>query len=169
VPEDLLAGLIAEGGDGVQIVELDRMAEDDVRAIVARPDVAVASDGWTLACSSLSRPHPRSFGTFARVLGHYVRDEGILPLASGVRKMTAIPARRLGMAKRGRLSDGAVADIVVVDPASVRDRATYDDPCQQAEGVIHVLVAGQPVMEDTAATGATPGRVLRRRERDWPA
>jgi N-acyl-D-amino-acid deacylase len=107
------------------------------------------------------RPHPRSFGTFTRVLGRHVRD-GDLPLTAAVHKMTGLPASRLGMADRGVLRPGAVADLAVLDPMTVADRSTYDDPWQLSTGVRHVLVAGELVLADGVPTGARPGRVLRR-------
>jgi N-acyl-D-amino-acid deacylase len=95
------------------------------------------------------------------VLGPYVRD-GDLPLAAAVHKMTGLPAARLGMSDRGVLRPGAVADIAVLDPRTVTDRSTYDNPWQLSEGVRHVLVGGEPVLSEATLTGARPGRVLRR-------
>lgn len=168
-PLEALRGLTASRGDGVQVVLLGRVAEADVRIALADPDVAVASDGWSLTDTVGRNPHPRSFGTFARVLGRYVREEGLLSLATAVRKMTHLPARRLGMAHRGRLSPGAVADIVVLDPDHIADRATYERPYEPAMGVHHVIVAGKPVVEAGEPTGATPGRALRRLREGWSA
>jgi N-acyl-D-amino-acid deacylase len=121
----------------------------------------VASDGWVLRPDGPGRPHPRSFGTFTNVLGPRVRD-GDLPLATAVHKMTGLPAARLGMTDRGVLRPGAVADIAVLDPETVTDRSTYDDPWQLSTGVRHVLVAGEQALADGALTGARAGGVLRR-------
>jgi N-acyl-D-amino-acid deacylase len=147
--------------DGAVAVINHAMAADDVRAVLRHPAASVASDGWVLRPDGSGRPHPRSFGTFTRVLGRHVR-EGDLPLAAAVHKMTGLPASRLGMTDRGVLRPGAVADLVVLDADTVTDRSTFDDPWQLSTGVRHVLVAGEPVVADGAVTGARPGRVLRR-------
>jgi N-acyl-D-amino-acid deacylase len=168
-PSAALSALIADGGDAIGILLMDRVAEDELRLVLARPDVAVASDGWTLAGSEGSNPHPRSFGTFARVLGHYARDRGVLSLAAAVRKMTSVPARRLGMRDRGLISEGAVADLVVLDPATVAGPASYEEPFRLAEGVSHVIVAGQLVIDGAEPTGEAPGRALRRTASGWTA
>ncbi len=109
-----------------------------------------------------AKPSPRTYGSFPRILGQFVRDEGILGLEEAVAKMTSMPAARLGLRDRGRLADGFVADVVVFDPARVRSLATYDEPRLYPEGIEHVLVAGVPVVENGIHTGATPGRALRR-------
>lgn len=135
------------------------MAEDDVRAVLSHPQVSVASDGWTLSPSGAGRPHPRSFGTFARVLGRYTGD--LLTLPDAVRKMTSLPASRAGLTDRGRIREGMAADLAVLDPAAVRDTSTFDDPWHLAAGVRHVVVNGVPALRDAAPTGNRPGRVLR--------
>ncbi|GAA1903376.1 D-aminoacylase [Streptomyces sodiiphilus] len=137
------------------------MSEDDVRRVMRHPAVAVASDGWVLGCPGRGLPHPRSLGTFARVLGRYARDERVLELPEAVRRMTSLPAARLRSRDRGVLRPGAVADLAVFDPDAVTDRATYDRPWQTATGVLHTVVAGRLVLEDGRATGEAPGRVLR--------
>jgi N-acyl-D-amino-acid deacylase len=129
--------------------------------VLRHPAASVASDGSVLRPYGPGRPHPRSFGTFTRVLGPHVRD-GDLPLVTAVHKMTGLPAARLGMTDRGVLRPGAVADIAVLDPATVTDRSTYEDPWQLSAGVHHVLVAGEQVLSHGGLTGARPGRVLRR-------
>ena len=93
--------------------------------------------------------------------GHYSRDEGIVPLEEAVRRMTSVPATNLGLADRGRLAEGMRADIVAFDPAHIRDNATYERPHQYATGVAHVVVNGEPVLQDGEHTGAKPGRVVR--------
>src|SRR6266702_2178437 len=104
--------------------------------------------------------HPRSYGTFARVLAVYVREEGILTLEEAVRKMSSFPAARIGLADRGVLRPGMKADIAVFDPARVRDAATFEKPHQYAAGFAYVIVNGQVVYENGAMTAARPGRVL---------
>jgi N-acyl-D-amino-acid deacylase len=159
-PADAALRVLAEHRGAVSIVN-HAMAAADVRTVLGHPAASVASDGWVLRPDGPGRPHPRSFGTFTRVLGRYVRD-GDLSLAAAVHKMTGLPAARLGMPDRGVLRPGAVADIAVLDPATVTDRSTFDDPWQLSTGVHHVLLAGEPVLADGVLTGARPGRVLRR-------
>ncbi|HET7342487.1 MAG TPA: D-aminoacylase [Methylomirabilota bacterium] len=141
------------------------MAETDVRAITRTPWVLVGSDGNALAASGVTgqgKPHPRYYGTHARVLGACVRDLGLLTLPAAVHKMTGASAHALGLRDRGVLRAGAWADVTVFDPARVAERATYEDPHQYATGVPLVVVNGQVVIEGGEHTGALPGRVLRR-------
>ncbi len=139
------------------------MAENDLEAVLRYRLAAVASDGAVLAATGDSRPHPRSFGTFSRVLGRYVRDHGLLDLPDAVPKMTSLPASRLGWRNRGVLRTGAVADICVFDPATVRDRSSYDNPWQLSTGVLHTLIAGVPILEAGQPTDLRPGRIVRGR------
>jgi N-acyl-D-amino-acid deacylase len=113
-------------------------------------------------------PHPRAFGTFPRYLGHYSRDLGVVQLEDMIRKMTSLPARRLGLVDRGLLRSGFAADIVCFDPDGVRDTATYDSPRQLPEGIPHVIVNGDQVIAEGRHTGALPGRALRRRTMAGP-
>jgi N-acyl-D-amino-acid deacylase len=108
------------------------------------------------------KPSPRTYGSYPRILGQFVRDEALLSLEQAVAKMTSMPAARLGLKDRGRIADGWVADLVVFDPATVRANATYDDPRRFPDGIDHVLVNGIPVVAKGEHTGATPGRALRR-------
>jgi N-acyl-D-amino-acid deacylase len=108
-------------------------------------------------------PHPRAYGSFARLLGKYVRDEHVLPLEAAIHKLTGLPAANLRIERRGELAEGRFADLVVFDPATITDRATYAQPHQYATGVRHVLVNGVQVLRDGEHTGATPGRVVRRK------
>lgn len=133
--------------------------EENVRVVMRHPAHMVGSDG--LLTGDL--PHPRAHGTFARYLGHYVRDEQVIGLEEMVRKMTSAPAHLLGQTDRGLLRSGFVADVACFDPATIRDRATYEDPRQHPSGVPYVLVGGELVVDEGKSTGATPGRVLRRR------
>ena len=134
--------------------------------VTSQPDVIVASDGIPFADG---RAHPRGAGTFARVLGRYVRERGALPLMAALAKMTWLPARRLEriapeMADRGRVRPGAVADLTLFDPAEVIDRATYEAPDRYSTGIVHVLVGGAFVVRDSALVdGAAPGRPIRGR------
>ncbi len=136
------------------------MSEDDVRMVMALPWVSVASDGTALNEKAPGVPHPRSFGTNPRVLGRYVREEKVLTLEDAVRKMTSLPAQILGLRDRGVLRAGCWADIVVFDPDTVTDAATYDRPQQYPKGIHHVLVNGQPVIDGGHHTGARPGTVV---------
>jgi dihydroorotase/N-acyl-D-amino-acid deacylase len=136
------------------------MAEEDVEKILKHPATMIASDG-EVPIFGKSSPHPRSYGTFVRVLGRYVRERKALGLEEAIRKMTSLPAARVGLADRGILRPGMKADLVVFDPATVADTATFANPHQYAVGVFHVMVNGVLVVEDGKVTGARPGRVLR--------
>jgi dihydroorotase/N-acyl-D-amino-acid deacylase len=135
------------------------MDEQDLQRILAHPATMVASDG-EVAIFGRGAPHPRSYGTFARVLGLYVREKKIIGLEEAVRKMSAFPAARVGLTDRGVLRAGMKADIAVFDPARVRDMATFEEPHQYAAGFSHVIVNGQIVYESGAMTAARPGKVL---------
>ncbi len=135
------------------------MTEDDVERIMRHPVTAIGSDGGVSVLGD-GVPHPREYGTFARVLGRYVRERGVLTLEDAVRKMSSATAQRLGFTDRGLLRAGYFADIVILDAEQVRDRATFEDPHQYAEGVTHVLVNGVVVVDEGRHTGARPGRVL---------
>ena len=134
--------------------------ESDVVRILASPLTMVASDGEIPAFGE-GAPHPRSYGTFVRVLGRYVREKGVITMEEAVRKMTSLPAARVGFADRGLLRPGMKADVTVFDPATVRDVATFEKPHQYAEGVSLVAVNGVLVFEGGRMTGARPGKVLR--------
>ncbi len=133
--------------------------EGNVKDILRWPKQMVASDGLHLR----GKTHPRLYGTFPRVLGHYVREERVIPLESAVYKMTAQPARRLGLRGRGVIKVGAAADLVLFDPKTVRDTATFEDPLRYPEGIPHVFVNGVAVKRDGEPTHALPGAVLRSR------
>ena len=108
-----------------------------------------------------SNPHPRGYGNFARLLGRYVRERRIIPLAEAIRRLTSLPAENLKIRRRGALRPGYFADVVVFNPATIRDHATFEAPHQYSEGVEHVLVNGTLVLSSGEHTGATPGRVVR--------
>lgn len=136
------------------------ISESDMERILAHPATMIASDG-EVAIFGRAAPHPRAYGTFARVLGVYVREKKLLSLEEAVRKMSSLPAARVGLTDRGLLRPGMKADVVVFDAQKIRDRATYENPHQYAEGVVHVLINGVPVLLDGAMTEARPGVVLR--------
>ena len=155
--------LIVEDDSRVQAVFFS-MSEDNVRRQIALPWVAFDSDAGSYATEGLflqNSTHPRAYGTFARLLGRYVRDEKIIPLEEAIRRLTSFPAANLKIEGRGRLAAGAFADVVVFDPATIQDHATYDNPHQYATGVAHVFVNGVQVLRDGEHTGAKPGRVVR--------
>jgi N-acyl-D-amino-acid deacylase len=139
--------------------------EANVELGLQQPWVSIGSDA---AAQPATPPftdegaHPRSYGTFARFLGHYVRDRGVTSFAEAIRRMTSLPASTLGLASRGTLAPGSYADVVVLDSEQVRDRATYEQPHQYAEGVRHVLVNGEAVVREGEVTQARPGRRVRR-------
>ena len=139
-------------------------SEDIVRRAVSLPWVSFNSDAPSLAPEGVfleSSVHPRAYGSFARVLGKFVRDEQVIPIEEAIRKLAALPAEALGIDRRGKLVEGFFADVVVFDPATIRDHATFTDPHQYATGMAHVFVNGEQVIKDGDHTGATPGRVVR--------
>jgi dihydroorotase/N-acyl-D-amino-acid deacylase len=136
------------------------MHPEDVTTILRHPLTMIAADGG-IEIPGNGHPHPRNYGTFARVLGHHVREQQDLPLHTAIHKMTRMPANRIGLSERGRIEPGAIADIVVFDPDAIIDRASFSEPHQYAEGVVHLFVAGQAVLLHSDLTGARPGRVLR--------
>jgi N-acyl-D-amino-acid deacylase len=135
------------------------IGEEDLRRILRSPLTMIASDGEVTVFGKES-PHPRSYGTFVRVLGEYVRDKNVLCLEDAVRKMTSLPAMRLGLPDRGILRPGMKADLVLFDPQRVRDMATFENPHQYAEGIALVVVNGKVIFDGKSMTGARPGRVL---------
>ncbi len=162
-PEETAIDLVIEDDSRVGTVYF-LMSEENVRRQIALPYMSFGSDGASLAAEGvfLKRNfHPRAYGNFARLLGKYVREEGVISLEEAVRKLTSLPAENLGLKRRGRLREGFFADIVVFDPATITDHATYAEPHQYATGVSHVLVNGVAVLKDGEHTGAMPGRVVR--------
>ena len=139
------------------------ISEDNIRKQIARPWVSFGSDAGSMAAegASLKSPaHPRAYGCFARLLGRYVREEGVIPLEEAVRRLSRLPADNLELDRRGRLEEGYYADIVVFDPQTVADRATYEMPHQYSVGVRDVIVNGRAVLRDGKHTGVFPGRAL---------
>jgi N-acyl-D-amino-acid deacylase len=166
-PVDALVDLLLEEDARAGMLHFI-MADSDVEHVLRHPLSMIGSDGSSLAAEgplAAGKPHPRSYGCFARVLGHYVREKGLLTLEAAVRKMTGAPAARLGLRHKGLLRWGMDADVAVFDPAMVRDAATYAEPHRYAEGFRYVVVNGALTVRDGKHTGARAGRVLRRQER----
>jgi N-acyl-D-amino-acid deacylase len=141
-------------------VVIHMMDEDDVRTVMRHPSTMIGSDGLPTLDG---KPHPRLYGTFARVLGRYARDEKLFPMEEAVHRMTGFPARKFGLEGRGGLREGAYADLVVFDPDGIIDRGSFEDPNQAPAGIAHVFVNGTQVVRDGSHIGARPGRALRRR------
>jgi dihydroorotase/N-acyl-D-amino-acid deacylase len=135
------------------------MDEQDVQTVMRHPSTMIGSDGIP---TLHGKPHPRLYGSFARVLGHYARDLGLLSMHEAVHRMTGFPARKFGLTDRGVVREGAAADLVLFDPARIADVASYADPHHPPAGIAHVFVNGSAVVRDGAHTGARPGRALRR-------
>jgi N-acyl-D-amino-acid deacylase len=135
------------------------ISEDDLQRILRHPATMIGSDG-EVPIFGVASPHPRSYGTFVRVLGRYVRELKVITLEDAVRKMSAFPAQRIGLADRGVLREGMKADMTIFDPATVRDAATFERPHQYAEGVLWVVVNGQVAFENGKMTPARPGQIL---------
>jgi N-acyl-D-amino-acid deacylase len=155
---------IIESERGRGYVILFQLDEADLQRALVHPRVMIGSDGSALAATGTladGKPHPRSYGTFPRVLGYYAREEGLLTLPAAVHKMTGMPAARLGLRDRGVISAGARADLAVFSPERVADTATYEDPHRYADGIEHVIVNGRLVIRSGEHTGNLPGRVLR--------
>jgi N-acyl-D-amino-acid deacylase len=139
------------------------MSEENVKKELAKPWISFGSDEASQAPEGVflkSNPHPRAYGNFARVLGKYVRDEKIIPMTEAVRRLSGLPASNLGLDHRGFIKEGMFADVVIFDPATIADRATFEKPHQYAVGVKHVFVNGTQVLKDGEHTGAKPGRAL---------
>lgn len=164
-PADLAFDALVDDRLDVSIV-IDCMTPADVETILGVPWIAVCTDASSRRPGhpvlDAGRPHPRTYGTTARVLGTYVRELGTLALESAVEKLTSVPAAQIGVRDRGVLREGAYADIVVFDPATVADVATYEEPARHPVGIEHVVVNGRPAVADGAETNERPGRLLRR-------
>lgn len=161
---DVLFDLLIEEGGSIPTVYAHH-TEKDMNLALVQPWCSIGSDGSAYATTGPLRrgnPHPRNFGTFPRVLGVYVREQGLLRLEDAVRKMTSLNAAKLGIADRGLVRAGQFADLTLFDPARVIDRATYTSPFHYGEGIEYVIVNGQVVLENGQHTQARPGKVLRR-------
>ena len=162
-PEETAMDLVIEDGSRVNTVYF-LMTEENVRKEIALPWVSFGSDAESSAPEGIflkSNPHPRAYGNFARLLGKYVRDERIIPLEEAIRRLASLPAENLKLDRRGALKPGYFADVVVFDPAEIRDHASYERPHQYSTGVRHVFVNGVQVLKEGKHTGAKPGRVVR--------
>jgi N-acyl-D-amino-acid deacylase len=154
-PLDFALDLLASERMGVSMISFSQ-SEEVVERILREPYVNLCTDGLLGG-----RPHPRAYGTYPRLLGRYVRERNVLPIEEAVRRMTAQAADAMHLPDRGRIVAGAVADLVLFDAARVIDKATFADPRQAPEGIVHVAVAGQLVVRDGQPTGARPGRAVR--------
>ena len=162
-PYDLTVRLLRDAGGSVGMIGFG-MSEENTERMLAHPLGMVCSDGGAYAPYgplSRSSPHPRGYGSFPRVLGHYVRERRAMPLETAIHKMSGLPARKLGLGDRGVLRAGAVADAVVFDPDRVGDAATFDNPHQYPEGIAHVVVSGVHTIRDEEQTGDMGGRAVR--------
>ncbi|MCH7571571.1 MAG: amidohydrolase family protein, partial [Planctomycetes bacterium] len=162
-PEETVIDLVIEDDSRVGTVYF-LMSEDNVKKQIALPWVSFCSDAGSPATEGVfltSNPHPRAYGNFARLLGKYVRDEKIITLAEAVRRLTSLSAKNLRIRDRGSLKPGYFADVVIFDPETIQDHATFEDPHQYATGMVHVFVNGEQVLRDGEHTGARPGRVVR--------
>ena len=161
--QDTAMDLVVEDGSRVQVVYF-LMSEENIKRQITLPWVSFGSDASSMATEGVfvkTSTHPRAYGNFARLLGKYVRDEKVIPMEEAIRKLTSLPADTLRVKDRGRIQPGLFADIVVFDPRTIADRATYEKPHQYAVGMRHVFVNGVQVLRDGEHTGAKPGRVVR--------
>jgi len=161
-PIDTAMDLIAEDESRIGTIYF-MISEENIKKELAKPWISFGSDEASQAPEGVflkSNPHPRAYGNFARVLGKYVRDEKVIPLNEAVRRLSGLPATNLGLDHRGFIKEGMFADVVVFDPATIADRATFEKPHQYAVGVKHVFVNGVQVLKDGEHTGAKPGRAL---------
>jgi len=160
-PEDAVIDMVLEDDSRIQCVYFS-MSEDNIRKKIALPWVSFCSDAASLDPAwATDMTHPRAYGSFARVLGKFVRDEKIIPLREAIRRLTSFPAANLKIKNRGSLKEGYFADVVVFDPETVSDHATFKKPHQYSTGVSHVFVNGEQVLREGEHTGAKPGRVVR--------
>ena len=162
-PEETIIDLVIEDGSRVGTVYF-LMSEDNVKNQIQLPYITFGSDASAPATEGVflkSNPHPRAYGNFARLLGKYVREESVISLEEAIRKLTSLAALKLRISKRGLLAPGFFADVVIFDPQTISDKATFADPHQYAEGVKHVFVNGQQVILDGKHTGAAPGRFIK--------
>jgi len=163
-PASFVVDLLAQE-EGMVDAILFTMSEENLREVLRQPFVTIGSDAAARAPEGIlaeGKPHPRAFGTFARVLGLYARDEGVLDLGSAIRKMTWLSCTKVGLHSRGAIRPGNWADLVVLDPESVRDRANYTEPIAFPEGIEFVVVNGEVTVERGTHVGTRAGKVLRK-------
>jgi len=162
-PEETAIDLVIDDDSRIETVYF-LMPDESIKRKIALPWMSFGSDAESLAPEGLflkSNPHPRAYGNFARLLGKYVREEKIIPLEEAIKRLTSFPAENLKLKKRGKLQTGYYADIVIFDPSTIKDNATYEKPHQYSEGVKHVYVNGIQVLKNGEHTGKMPGRVVR--------
>ncbi len=162
-PAEAVVDLIVQDESRIQVVYFS-MSEENIQKKVAVPWVSFCSDAGSYTSEGIflqQSTHPRAYGSFIRVLGKFARDEEVISLAEGIRKLTSLPATNLKLDRRGKIEVGHFADIVVFDPKEVKDNATFQEPHQYAEGMVHVFVNGTAVLQDGDHTGATPGRFVK--------
>lgn len=162
-PVDAYVRLLIEEKDVVSYIG-HGIKPENVETVLSHPLVMIGSDGYSLMAEKArpdSKPHPRSYGTYPRFLGHYVRERKLMDWPAAIRKATSMPADQVGLKDRGRIARGKRADIVVFDSNSIIDEATFENPERYSKGVIHVFVNGVPVVQNEKHTGKTPGRILR--------
>ena len=162
-PEEMMVTIVIQSHD-VGLMVVHNRLDEDVERFVSHPLGMIGSDGIAVAADGpwgLAPVHPRFYGAFPRVLAHYVRERQAMVLEEAIRKMTSLPADRLGLHDRGRLQQGKAADLVILDPSTVQDRATFEEPHQYPAGISHVMVNGQWAVRDGEQTDARPGQVLR--------
>ena len=162
-PNEAVVDLIYEDDSRIQVVYFS-MSEDNIKKKLALPFMSICSDAGSYATEGaflLQSTHPRAYGSFARLLGNYVRKENIISLEEAIYKLTLLPAKNLKIKKRGALKNGFYADITLFDPEKIQDQATFEKPHQYATGMVHVFVNGIQVLKDGEHTGALPGRIVR--------
>ena len=162
-PEETMIDLIVEDDSRISVVYFS-MSEENIKKKVAVPWVSFCSDAGSFTNEGVfikQSTHPRAYGSFIRVIGKYARDEQVITLQEGIRKLTSLPAENLKLKRRGRLEKGFFADIVLFDPDNVKDKATFEKPHQYAEGIVHVWVNGVQVINNGRHSGATPGRFVK--------
>lgn len=162
-PEETAMDLVVQDGSRVGTIYF-LMSEENVKKQIALPWMSFGSDGQSMAAEGVfleSSTHPRAYGNFSRLLGKYVRDEKVIPLEEAIYKLTSLPANNLKIKKRGVLTSGHYADVVLFDPEKIQDQATFENPHQYATGMVHVFVNGTQVLKDGEHTGSFPGRVVR--------
>jgi N-acyl-D-amino-acid deacylase len=160
-PEETIVDLVIEDDSRIQCIYFS-MSEENIRKKIKLPWVSFSSDAGSYSDTTKNfRTHPRAFGSFIRVLGKFSRDEGLISLEEAVRKLAHLPATNLGLEKRGLLKPGYFADLVLFDPETVTDHATFDAPLQYATGVSDVWVNGTQVLKDAEHTGAFPGKFVK--------
>jgi N-acyl-D-amino-acid deacylase len=162
-PAEIIIDLVIKDNSPVESIFF-LMTEDNIRKQIALPWMSFGSDEQSLAPEGVfvkSNPHPRAYGNFSRLLGKYVREEKVIPLEEAIRKLTSLPATNMKIKKRGSLIKGYYADIVVFDPKTIGDHATFNNPHQYSTGMSEVFVNGKQVLKNGQHTGAKPGRVVR--------